>query len=82
LLSLPYVPAAIVIAILIVVVAALRIRTNAKPLVQQDARPIEGHNRDPHRQAQGLPPADNDDRRSTMEALWKTALRDGPAETV
>ena len=32
--------------------AALRIRTNAEPLVQQDARPIESHDRDPRRQAQ------------------------------
>jgi len=47
LLSLPYVPAAIVIAVLIVDVAVSRIRTNAESLVQQDARPIKGHDRDP-----------------------------------
>ena len=73
-------PAAIVIAVLIIVIAALRICTNAEPLVQQDACPIEGHDCDPHRQAQGLPPADDDARPLTTEAPQKTAPRDGPAK--
>ena len=60
--------------------AASRIRTNAEPLVQQDARPIEGHDRNPRRQAQGLPPADNNARRLMTEAPRKTAPRNGPTE--
>ena len=73
-------PAAIVIAVLIVVIATSRIHTNSEPLVQQDARPIEGHDRDPRQQAQGLPPAADDARRLTTEAPRKTAPRDGPTE--
>ena len=71
----------VIIAVVVIIAAASRIRMNAEPLVvQQDARPIEGHDRNPRRQAQGLPPADNNARRLTTEALWKTAPRNGPTE--
>ncbi len=53
---------------------------NAEPLVQQDARPIEGHDCNPRQQSQGLPPADNNARRLTTEAPRKTAPHNGPTE--
>ena len=53
---------------------------NAEPLVQQDVRPIEGHDRNPRRQAQGIPPADNNTRRLTTEAPQKTVPRNGPTK--
>ncbi len=55
---------------------------NAKPLVQQDARPIEGHDCNPRRQAQGLHPANINARRLTTEVPRKTAPRNGPTEMV
>jgi len=53
----------VVIAVIVVIAAASRIRMNAELLVQQDARPIEGRDRNPRRQAHGIPPADNNARR-------------------
>ncbi len=70
----------VVIAVVVVIAAASRIRMNAEPLVLQDVRPIEGHDRNPRQQAQGLPPADNNARRLTTEAPRKTAPHNGPTE--
>ena len=70
----------VVIAVVVVIATASRIRMNAEPLIQQDARPIEGHDRNPRRQAQGLHPADNNARRLTTEAPRKTAPCNGPTE--
>jgi cell division protein FtsN len=62
----------VVITVTIVIAAALRIRMNAEPLVQRDANPRQ--------QAQGLPPADSNARRLTMEAPQKTAPRNSPTK--
>jgi hypothetical protein len=70
----------VVIAVVVVIAAVSRIRMNTEPLVQQDARPMEGHDHNPRRQAQVLPPADNNARRLTTEEPRKTAPRNGPTE--